>query len=65
METLVKDMLVLHEPECVAQVHAHQLEQDSRLQEPLEPTLDSVHADCIKCYTDWFSFSWTNFQLKT
>ena len=48
MEALVKDMLVLHEPECVAKVHAHQLEQDSRLQEPLEPTLDSVYADCIK-----------------
>lgn len=64
METLVKDMLVLHEPECVAQVHAHQLEQDSRLQEPLEPTLDSVYADCIKCYTDWFQLLLDKFPVE-
>ena len=52
MADLVKDMLELHDPDCISQVHDHLLQKDSVLQ---KPTRASVYADCIADYTDWFN----------
>ena len=50
MADLVKDMLELHDPDCISQVHDHLLQEESVLQ---QPKLANVYADCIADYTDF------------
>jgi len=53
-QDLAKDMLDLHDPGVVKVVHDLRVKQDSQLPDQLNPTLESVHTECINFYTAWF-----------
>ena len=53
-QDLAKDMLELHDPGVVKVVHDLRVKQDSQLSDQLNPTLESVHTECINFYAAWF-----------
>ena len=53
-EALAKDMLELHDPDCLRAVHGYKLQLDARATAPQHPSLHDVYAECISTYANWF-----------
>ena len=53
---LAKDLCNLHAPEVLTALLRKHLEQNSKLSAPegmQEPTLQSLHDECIACFAAW------------
>ena len=49
-------MLGLHDPACIAAVHQYRLQQDAKLTQPKQQSLEDVYKECVKVYSEWFKW---------